>query len=182
MPELPEVEEAMQRLRAAMEGKTIAKAKAIHPALVRQFPDTAARRVKGKRIERVEQLEHRQCTTHLGALEMPDQVPVYGEVRQGVALLLQLLHPVLAADRQACRERRTRRLRRVALRDRDQGDLPAVGPFARTLDARPYLREILPQPCVKHRWQIVGGHAANGNAAATCPPRGRPSDLPVTAS
>ena len=54
MPELPEVEEAMQRLRAAMEGKTIAKAKAIHPALVRQFPDTAARRVKGKRIERVE--------------------------------------------------------------------------------------------------------------------------------
>ena len=54
MPELPEVEEAMQRLRAAIEHKTIAKAKAIHPALLRQFPDSDARRVKGKRIERVE--------------------------------------------------------------------------------------------------------------------------------
>jgi formamidopyrimidine-DNA glycosylase len=54
MPELPEVEEAMQRLRTAIEHKTIAKSKAIHPALLRQFPDSDARRVKGKRIERVE--------------------------------------------------------------------------------------------------------------------------------
>ena len=54
MPELPEVEEAMQRLRTAIEHKKIAKSKAIHPALLRQFPDSDARRVKGKRIERVE--------------------------------------------------------------------------------------------------------------------------------
>ena len=54
MPELPEVEEAMQRLRAAVEGKTIAKAKALHPAIVRQFPDATARRLRQRRIERVE--------------------------------------------------------------------------------------------------------------------------------
>ena len=54
MPELPEVEEAMQRLRAAVEGKTIAKAKGLHPAIVRQFPDATARRLRQRRIERVE--------------------------------------------------------------------------------------------------------------------------------
>jgi formamidopyrimidine-DNA glycosylase len=54
MPELPEVEEAMQRLRRAVEGKTIARAKALHPALLRQFPDATARRLRQQRIERVE--------------------------------------------------------------------------------------------------------------------------------
>jgi formamidopyrimidine-DNA glycosylase len=54
MPELPEVEEAMQRLRRAVEGKTIAKAKALHPAILRQFPDAAARRLRQLRIERIE--------------------------------------------------------------------------------------------------------------------------------
>lgn len=54
MPELPEVEKAMQRLRAAVEGKTIAKAKAIHPAIARQFPDAVARRVRKQKITRVE--------------------------------------------------------------------------------------------------------------------------------
>ena len=54
MPELPEVEEAMQRLRAAVEGKTIAKAKALHPAILRQFPDATARRLRQRRIEKVE--------------------------------------------------------------------------------------------------------------------------------
>jgi formamidopyrimidine-DNA glycosylase len=54
MPELPEVEKAMQRLRAAVEGKTILKAKALHPAILRQFPDTAARRVRQQRIVRIE--------------------------------------------------------------------------------------------------------------------------------
>jgi len=54
MPELPEVEEAMQRLRAAVEGRTIARAKAVHPALLRQFPDATARRLRQRRIERVE--------------------------------------------------------------------------------------------------------------------------------
>jgi formamidopyrimidine-DNA glycosylase len=54
MPELPEVEEAMQRLRLAVEGKTIAKAKALHPALARQFPDASARRLRQRRIIRIE--------------------------------------------------------------------------------------------------------------------------------
>lgn len=54
MPELPEVEEAMQRLRAAVEGKTIARAKALHPAILRQFPDATARRLRQQKIERVE--------------------------------------------------------------------------------------------------------------------------------
>jgi formamidopyrimidine-DNA glycosylase len=54
MPELPEVEEAMQRLRTAVEGKTIAKVKALHPAIVRQLPDTKARALRQRQIVRVE--------------------------------------------------------------------------------------------------------------------------------
>jgi formamidopyrimidine-DNA glycosylase len=54
MPELPEVEEAMQRLKRAVEGKVIARAKALHPALLRQFSDATARRVKQQRIVRIE--------------------------------------------------------------------------------------------------------------------------------
>lgn len=54
MPELPEVEEAMQRLRSAVEGKTIARAKALHPAIARQFPDSSARRLRQRRIMRIE--------------------------------------------------------------------------------------------------------------------------------
>lgn len=65
MPELPEVEEAMQRLRRAVEGKTIARAKALHPALLRQFPDATARRVRHQRIERVERRGKHQLI-HLG--------------------------------------------------------------------------------------------------------------------
>jgi formamidopyrimidine-DNA glycosylase len=54
MPELPEVEEAMQRLRAAVEGKTIKSARALHPAILRQFPDATARRLRQQQIARVE--------------------------------------------------------------------------------------------------------------------------------
>lgn len=54
MPELPEVEEAMQRLRSAVEGKTIARAKALHSAILRQFPDATARRLRQQRIEKIE--------------------------------------------------------------------------------------------------------------------------------
>lgn len=54
MPELPEVEAAMRRLKKAVEGKTIAKAAAHHPALLRQFSDAAARRVRHQRITVVE--------------------------------------------------------------------------------------------------------------------------------
>jgi formamidopyrimidine-DNA glycosylase len=54
MPELPEVEKAMLRLRAAIEGKTIAVVRTLHPALKRQLPDVKARRLKGRRISSVE--------------------------------------------------------------------------------------------------------------------------------
>lgn len=54
MPELPEVEAAMRRLKKAVEGKIIAKAKAVHPALLRQFPDATARRLRQQRIIGVE--------------------------------------------------------------------------------------------------------------------------------
>lgn len=54
MPELPEVEEAMRRLRAAVEEKTIAVVRAIHPALMRQLPAVKARRLRQRRIARVE--------------------------------------------------------------------------------------------------------------------------------
>jgi len=54
MPELPEVEEAMQRLIAAVQGKTIARAKALHPSHMRQLPDASARRLRHQKILRVE--------------------------------------------------------------------------------------------------------------------------------
>ncbi len=54
MPELPEVEEAMQRLKSAVAGKTIADAKAVHPAILRQFSDATARRLRQQKIRSVE--------------------------------------------------------------------------------------------------------------------------------
>ena len=54
MPELPEVEAAMRRLKTAVEGKTIASARALHPALLRQFPAATARRLRQQKIESVE--------------------------------------------------------------------------------------------------------------------------------
>lgn len=54
MPELPEVEEAMQRLRAAVEGKTISGVHTHHPALERQLPAATARRLRHQKISRVE--------------------------------------------------------------------------------------------------------------------------------
>lgn len=54
MPELPEVERAMRRLRAAVEGKTISSARMLHPSLARQLPDTRAQLLRDRRIVRVE--------------------------------------------------------------------------------------------------------------------------------
>lgn len=54
MPELPEVERAMRRLRAAVEGKTISSARALHPSLARQFPEAHAQRLRNRRITSVE--------------------------------------------------------------------------------------------------------------------------------
>jgi formamidopyrimidine-DNA glycosylase len=54
MPELPEVEHAAQRLRAAVLGHTIARAEALHPSQRRHFPAKACKAVAGQRIERIE--------------------------------------------------------------------------------------------------------------------------------
>lgn len=54
MPELPEVERAMRRLRRAVEGKTISSARALHPSLARQLPEADADKLKGRRIVKVE--------------------------------------------------------------------------------------------------------------------------------
>ena len=54
MPELPEVEAAMQRLRAAVEGKTIARVCTHHPAFARQLPAATARRLRQQQIIKIE--------------------------------------------------------------------------------------------------------------------------------
>ncbi|HUQ20278.1 MAG TPA: bifunctional DNA-formamidopyrimidine glycosylase/DNA-(apurinic or apyrimidinic site) lyase [Gemmatimonadaceae bacterium] len=54
MPELPEVERAMRRLRKAVEGKTISAVRALHPALARQLPDDKAALLIHRQIVRVE--------------------------------------------------------------------------------------------------------------------------------
>lgn len=54
MPELPEVELASRRLRAAAEGRVITNLRLLHPALRRQLSRTEIASVKGARIERVE--------------------------------------------------------------------------------------------------------------------------------
>jgi len=54
MPELPEVEKAMRRLRKAVEGKTIASVRALHPALARQLPEEKALLLQQRQIVRVE--------------------------------------------------------------------------------------------------------------------------------
>jgi formamidopyrimidine-DNA glycosylase len=54
MPELPEVERAMRRLRKAVEGKTISSAHALHPALLRQLPEDKAQLLIERRIISVE--------------------------------------------------------------------------------------------------------------------------------
>ncbi len=54
MPELPEVENAMRRLRTAIEGKTIAVVRTLHSSLKRQLPPAKARRLRQRRVVRVE--------------------------------------------------------------------------------------------------------------------------------
>ena len=54
MPELPEVEAAVRRLRTAVEGRTIVGARVIHPSLRARIPSRHARSLVGARIARVE--------------------------------------------------------------------------------------------------------------------------------
>lgn len=54
MPELPEVEAAVRVLRAATEGRTIVRARVMHPALRARVARTRLRSLTGVRIARVE--------------------------------------------------------------------------------------------------------------------------------
>jgi formamidopyrimidine-DNA glycosylase len=54
MPELPEVEAAMQLLRRRAKGRTIAKLRLLHPALKRRVRPAAIRALAGARVARVE--------------------------------------------------------------------------------------------------------------------------------
>lgn len=54
MPELPEVEHAARRLRRALRGRTIVRARAHHPAQRRALTAAVARRIAGQRVTGVE--------------------------------------------------------------------------------------------------------------------------------
>ena len=54
MPELPEVEYAAGRLRAAVLGHTVARVETLHASQRRALPPTACRAVRGLRIDRIE--------------------------------------------------------------------------------------------------------------------------------
>jgi formamidopyrimidine-DNA glycosylase len=54
MPELPEVEAARKQLATAAEGKVIVRLRLLHPSLAKRIAPARLRRLKGRRIERVE--------------------------------------------------------------------------------------------------------------------------------
>jgi len=54
MPELPEVETAVRRLRAALTDRTIERAQALHPALARRLSAARLRSLRGARVRGVE--------------------------------------------------------------------------------------------------------------------------------
>ncbi|HEY4216319.1 MAG TPA: bifunctional DNA-formamidopyrimidine glycosylase/DNA-(apurinic or apyrimidinic site) lyase [Gemmatimonadaceae bacterium] len=54
MPELPEVESAVRRLRGAAVGKTIARLTLLHPALARRITPARVRSLKGARVVSVD--------------------------------------------------------------------------------------------------------------------------------
>lgn len=54
MPELPEVEDAMQRLRTALAGRSIVRVRPLHPSLEARLPPRTRRMLRGAAIGRVE--------------------------------------------------------------------------------------------------------------------------------
>ena len=54
MPELPEVESAVRRLRAALVGRTIERVRALHPALQRRVSPAKLRALRGAAVASVE--------------------------------------------------------------------------------------------------------------------------------
>ena len=63
MPELPEVEDAAQRLREAVLGRTISEVQVLHPAVARTLTKTACRRLQGRRITDVSRRAKIQLVT-----------------------------------------------------------------------------------------------------------------------
>lgn len=61
MPELPEVEHAVRRLRPHVEGRVIVHVQRWHAATRRALPPAAARAVAGRRVEAVERRGKYQC-------------------------------------------------------------------------------------------------------------------------
>lgn len=54
MPELPEVESAVRRLRKAVVGRTVADARILHPALAKRLSAARFRSLRGRRVRSVE--------------------------------------------------------------------------------------------------------------------------------
>ena len=65
MPELPEVESAIDLLRARALGRTITRVRLLHPALMRRLSPARLRTLRGARIDRVERRGKHQLL-HLG--------------------------------------------------------------------------------------------------------------------
>jgi formamidopyrimidine-DNA glycosylase len=63
MPELPEVENAVRRLRKAATGRTIASVELLHPALRRRITGARLRSVRGARVRSVERRGKHQLVT-----------------------------------------------------------------------------------------------------------------------
>jgi formamidopyrimidine-DNA glycosylase len=63
MPELPEVEHAMQQFRAAAVGRTISRVRVLHPALERALPKDAQEKLAGRVIRNVERRAKLQLVT-----------------------------------------------------------------------------------------------------------------------
>ena len=76
MPELPEVEHAARVLRAAVVGRTVRDARALHRAQRRHLTARSIARLRGARIERVE----RRGKHQLLALSTGDTLVVRGVI------------------------------------------------------------------------------------------------------
>ncbi|MEO7083529.1 MAG: bifunctional DNA-formamidopyrimidine glycosylase/DNA-(apurinic or apyrimidinic site) lyase [Gemmatimonadaceae bacterium] len=63
MPELPEVETAVRRLREAVQGKTVASASVRHPALRRRITPALLRSLQGARVASVDRRGKHQLVT-----------------------------------------------------------------------------------------------------------------------
>lgn len=84
MPELPEVEHAMQRLAAVATGKRVAALRALHPALGRGLPASDLEAVVGRRIELVERRGKHQLVHLSGDVVIVAHFRMAGDWHDGV--------------------------------------------------------------------------------------------------